>query len=113
MDRNEVTTQLLSTTGATLTVYTPKWKKAVYILSSMHNLVQTEDTPKRKPNTVTLYHKVRRGCYGPDDESPFANVIISDNALQTTKLDPHPLSTPGQAGVVYSCEKRKREKWKD
>uniref|UniRef100_A0AAV2L2K5 PiggyBac transposable element-derived protein domain-containing protein n=1 Tax=Knipowitschia caucasica TaxID=637954 RepID=A0AAV2L2K5_KNICA len=61
MDRNEFTTQLFSTTGATLTVYTPKRKKAVYILSSMHNLVQTEDTTKRKPNTVTLYNTTKCG----------------------------------------------------
>ncbi|CAL9705959.1 unnamed protein product [Knipowitschia caucasica] len=61
MDRNEYNTQLFSTTGATLTVYTPKRKKAVYILSSMHNFVQTEDTTKRKPNTVTLYNTTKRG----------------------------------------------------
>ncbi|CAJ1070137.1 uncharacterized protein LOC109196619 [Xyrichtys novacula] len=48
------TTQVFSTTGATLTVYAPKRKKTVYVLSSMHSMVQTENTTKKKPNTVTL-----------------------------------------------------------
>uniref|UniRef100_A0AAV2KAC5 PiggyBac transposable element-derived protein domain-containing protein n=1 Tax=Knipowitschia caucasica TaxID=637954 RepID=A0AAV2KAC5_KNICA len=61
MDRKEFTTELFSTAGATITVYAPKRKKAVYVLSSMHSLVQTEDTTKRKPNTVTLYNTTKRG----------------------------------------------------
>ncbi|XP_027864911.1 uncharacterized protein LOC114139283 [Xiphophorus couchianus] len=60
-DRTEFTTQVFSTTGATLTVYVPKRKKAVYILSSMHSVVETEDTTKRKPNTVTDYNKTKCG----------------------------------------------------
>ncbi|KAL6469679.1 hypothetical protein MHYP_G00207980 [Metynnis hypsauchen] len=47
MDRTEFTTQVFSTTGATLTVYAPKWRKAVYVLSSMHSVVETEDTTKQ------------------------------------------------------------------
>ena len=52
---------MFSTTGATLTVYAPKRKKTVYILSSMHDVVQTENTTKRKPNTVTLYNTTKCG----------------------------------------------------
>ncbi|XP_015233509.1 PREDICTED: uncharacterized protein LOC107086819 [Cyprinodon variegatus] len=61
MDRTEFTTQVFSTTGATLTVYAPKRNKAVYVLSSMHSVVETEDTTKRKPNTVTKYNKTKCG----------------------------------------------------
>ncbi|XP_023208933.1 uncharacterized protein LOC111612282 [Xiphophorus maculatus] len=61
MDRTEFTTRVFSTTGATLTVYAPKRKKAVYVLSSMHSVVETEDTTKRKPNTVTQYNKTKCG----------------------------------------------------
>ena len=61
MDCNEFTTKVFSTTGATLTVYAPKRKKTVYILSSMHSEVQTENTTKRKPNTVTLYNSTKCG----------------------------------------------------
>ncbi|KAL6483965.1 hypothetical protein MHYP_G00088380 [Metynnis hypsauchen] len=61
MDRTEFTTQVFSTTGATLTVYTPKQNKAVYVLGSMHSVVETEDTTKRKPNTVTQYNKTKCG----------------------------------------------------
>ncbi|XP_032404924.1 piggyBac transposable element-derived protein 4-like [Xiphophorus hellerii] len=61
MDRTEFTTQVFSTTGATLTVYAPKRKKTVYILSSMHSVVETEDTTKRKPNTITEYNKTKCG----------------------------------------------------
>ncbi|ROK74123.1 hypothetical protein DPX16_22264 [Anabarilius grahami] len=51
-DRNEFTTQVFSTTAATLTVY---------ILSSMHSVIQTDNTTKRKPNTVTLYNTTKCG----------------------------------------------------
>ncbi|CAJ0966481.1 unnamed protein product [Ranitomeya imitator] len=61
MDHTEFTTQVFSTTGATLTVYAPKRKKAVYILSSMHSVVETENTNKRKPNTVTQYNHTKCG----------------------------------------------------
>ncbi|KAL6470251.1 hypothetical protein MHYP_G00213700 [Metynnis hypsauchen] len=61
MDRTEFTTQVFSTTGATLTVYAPKRRKAVYVLSSMHSVVETEDTTKRKPNMVTQYNKTKCG----------------------------------------------------
>ncbi|XP_023816101.1 uncharacterized protein LOC111948254 [Oryzias latipes] len=60
-DRDEFTTQVFSTTGATLTVYAPKRKKTVYILSSMHSVVQTENSTKRKPNTVALYNTTKCG----------------------------------------------------
>ncbi|XP_023809492.1 piggyBac transposable element-derived protein 3-like [Oryzias latipes] len=59
--RDEFTTQVFSTTGATLTVYAPKRKKTVYILSSMHSVVQTENSTKRKPNTVALYNTTKCG----------------------------------------------------
>ncbi|TNM96340.1 hypothetical protein fugu_016001 [Takifugu bimaculatus] len=61
MHRNEFTTQVFSTTGATLTVYAPKWKKTVYVLSSMHSMIQTQDTAKKKPNTITLYNTTKCG----------------------------------------------------
>uniref|UniRef100_A0A8C6S5F3 PiggyBac transposable element-derived protein domain-containing protein n=1 Tax=Neogobius melanostomus TaxID=47308 RepID=A0A8C6S5F3_9GOBI len=60
-DRKEFNTQVFSTTGATLTVYAPKRKKTVYILSSMHSVVETEHTVKRKPNTVTQYNTTKCG----------------------------------------------------
>ncbi|XP_076735180.1 uncharacterized protein LOC143414518 [Maylandia zebra] len=60
-DRNEFTTQVFSTSAATLTAYAAKRKKTVYILSSMHSVVQTDNTTKRKPNTVTLYNKTKCG----------------------------------------------------
>ncbi|CAM4731018.1 unnamed protein product [Leuciscus chuanchicus] len=60
-DRNEFTTQVFSTTAATLTAYAPKRKKTVYILSSMHSVIQTENTTKRKPNTITLYNTTKCG----------------------------------------------------
>ncbi|CAJ1055511.1 piggyBac transposable element-derived protein 3-like isoform X2 [Xyrichtys novacula] len=56
---NEFTTQVFSTTGAILTVYAPKRKKTVYVLSSMHSVVQTENTTKTKPNTITLYNTTK------------------------------------------------------
>nr|XP_046234448.1 uncharacterized protein LOC124053391 [Scatophagus argus] len=61
MHRKEFTTQAFSTTGATLTVYAPKPKKTVYVLSSMHSTIQTEDTTKKKPNTITLYNTTKCG----------------------------------------------------
>uniref|UniRef100_A0A9J7ZN22 PiggyBac transposable element-derived protein domain-containing protein n=1 Tax=Cyprinus carpio carpio TaxID=630221 RepID=A0A9J7ZN22_CYPCA len=60
-DRNEFTTQVFSTTAAMLTAYAPKRKKTVYILSSMHSVNQTDNTNKRKPNTVTLYNTKKCG----------------------------------------------------
>uniref|UniRef100_A0A3Q2Y0J5 PiggyBac transposable element-derived protein domain-containing protein n=1 Tax=Hippocampus comes TaxID=109280 RepID=A0A3Q2Y0J5_HIPCM len=60
-DQIAFTTQVFSTPEATLTVYAPKPKKTVYILSSMHSQVETEDTNKRKPNTVTQYNKTKCG----------------------------------------------------
>ncbi|KAL4008950.1 hypothetical protein ACER0C_002802 [Sarotherodon galilaeus] len=60
-NRNEFTTQVFSTTAATLTAYAAKRKKTVYILSSMHSVVQTDNTTKRKPNTVTLYNTTKCG----------------------------------------------------
>ncbi|XP_035988167.1 uncharacterized protein LOC110367769 isoform X3 [Fundulus heteroclitus] len=61
MEGPEFTTQVFSTTGATLTVYAAKRKKAVYVLSSMHSVVETEDGTKRKPNTVTQYNRTKGG----------------------------------------------------
>ncbi|ROL44851.1 Retrotransposon-like protein 1 [Anabarilius grahami] len=52
---------VFSTTAATLTAYAPKRKKTVYILSSMHSVIQTDNTTKRKPNTVTLYNTTKCG----------------------------------------------------
>ncbi|TRY93454.1 hypothetical protein DNTS_005314 [Danionella cerebrum] len=65
-DRNEYTTRVFSTADATLTLYAPKRKKVVCILSSMHSVVQTDDTTKRKPNTVTLYNITKRGVDAMD-----------------------------------------------
>ncbi|CAI5669543.1 unnamed protein product [Oreochromis niloticus] len=52
---------VFSTTAATLTAYAAKRKKTVYILSSMHSVVQTDNTTKRKPSTVTLYNTTKCG----------------------------------------------------
>ncbi|KAM9461429.1 piggyBac transposable element-derived protein 4-like [Clarias gariepinus] len=60
-DRNEFTTQVFSTTGTTLTVYAPKRRKTVCILSTMHNIVEIGDNRKRKPNTVTDYNTMKCG----------------------------------------------------
>ncbi|CAM4708723.1 unnamed protein product [Leuciscus chuanchicus] len=53
--------EVFSTTAATLTAYAAKRKKTVYILSSMHSVIQTENTTKRKPNTITLYNTTKCG----------------------------------------------------
>ena len=60
-DQTEFTTRLFSTTSATLTVYAPKRKKTVYVLSSMHDVVDTENTTKKKPSTVTQYNTTKCG----------------------------------------------------
>uniref|UniRef100_A0A8C5HKK6 PiggyBac transposable element-derived protein domain-containing protein n=1 Tax=Gouania willdenowi TaxID=441366 RepID=A0A8C5HKK6_GOUWI len=60
-NRIQFTTQVFSTAGATLTVYAPKRKKTVYVLSSMHSMVETEDTTKRKPNTFIQYNTTKCG----------------------------------------------------
>ncbi|KAL3976951.1 hypothetical protein ACER0C_009768 [Sarotherodon galilaeus] len=52
---------VFSTSAATLTAYAAKRKKTVYILSSMHSVVQTDNATKRKPNTVTLYNTTKCG----------------------------------------------------
>lgn len=52
---------MFSTSAATLTANAAKRKKTVYILSSMHSVVQTDNTTKRKPNTVTLYNTTKCG----------------------------------------------------
>ncbi|XP_024862460.1 uncharacterized protein LOC112450618 [Kryptolebias marmoratus] len=61
LDREEFSTKVFSTSGATLTVYAPKRRKTVCILSSMHSVVETGDTRKKKPNTVTDYNSVKCG----------------------------------------------------
>ncbi|XP_061899232.1 uncharacterized protein LOC133647122 [Entelurus aequoreus] len=61
MYRDEFTTQVFSTTGASLTVYAPKRRKTVYVLSSMHSTIQTQDTTKKKPNTITQYNTTKCG----------------------------------------------------
>ncbi|XP_029973968.1 piggyBac transposable element-derived protein 4-like isoform X5 [Salarias fasciatus] len=58
-DLKQFSTRVFSIAGATLTVYAPKRKKSVCLLSSMHSEVQTENTAKRKPNTVTLYNTTK------------------------------------------------------
>ncbi|KAM9746554.1 uncharacterized protein ACNS7B_010501 isoform 2-T2 [Menidia menidia] len=59
--REEFTTQVFSSTGATLTAYAPKRKKTVYVLSSMHSTIETQKTTKKKPNTITLYNTTKCG----------------------------------------------------
>lgn len=51
---------MFSTTGATLTVYMPRWKKKVYVLSTMHSVVQTDSTTG-KPSTIMLYNTTKCG----------------------------------------------------
>ncbi|KAM9487157.1 uncharacterized protein Hap1MRO34_007004 [Clarias gariepinus] len=60
-DCNKFTTQVFSTTGTTLTVYAPKRRKTVCILSTMYNIVEIGDNRKRKPNTVTDYNTMKCG----------------------------------------------------
>ncbi|XP_017288685.1 uncharacterized protein LOC108245934 isoform X2 [Kryptolebias marmoratus] len=62
----QFTTQVFSTTGATLTVYASKRKKVICVLSSMHSVVELEDTTKRKPNTVTQYNETKCGVDAMD-----------------------------------------------
>ncbi|XP_041852929.1 uncharacterized protein LOC121647490 [Melanotaenia boesemani] len=59
-DQAEFTTRVFSTPEATLTVYAPKRKKMVYVLSSMHTVIENEDTPKKKPNTACTGVQERR-----------------------------------------------------
>uniref|UniRef100_A0A8C5HDC0 PiggyBac transposable element-derived protein domain-containing protein n=1 Tax=Gouania willdenowi TaxID=441366 RepID=A0A8C5HDC0_GOUWI len=59
--REEFSTEVFSTSGATLTVYVPKRKKTVCLLSSVHSVVETEATRKKKPNTVTDYNSMKCG----------------------------------------------------
>ncbi|XP_034015393.1 uncharacterized protein LOC117500737 isoform X2 [Thalassophryne amazonica] len=61
LNRKEFSTQVFSTSGATLTVYAPKQRKTVCILSSMHSVVETGDTRKKKPNTLTDYNSMKCG----------------------------------------------------
>ncbi|CAG6018109.1 unnamed protein product [Menidia menidia] len=61
MHRDEFTTQVFSSTGATLTAYAPKRKKTVYVLSSMHSTIETQKTTKKNSNTITLYNTTKCG----------------------------------------------------
>ncbi|XP_054631006.1 uncharacterized protein LOC129180496 isoform X2 [Dunckerocampus dactyliophorus] len=61
LDHNKFSTRVFSTSGATLTVYAPKRRKTVCVLSSMHSVVETGDTRKKKPNTVTDYNSKKCG----------------------------------------------------
>ncbi|XP_055365085.1 piggyBac transposable element-derived protein 4-like [Betta splendens] len=60
-ERQLFATQVYSTTGATLTVYQAKAKKAVNLLSTMHIMVDTESTGKKKPSTVLQYNTAKCG----------------------------------------------------
>ncbi|XP_041822866.1 piggyBac transposable element-derived protein 3-like [Melanotaenia boesemani] len=63
---SEFSTQVFTTTNATLTVYAASRKKTVYVMSSMHGLIQTEDTHKKKPTTITQYNKTKCGVDSMD-----------------------------------------------
>lgn len=63
---NEYSTEVFSTTDATLTVYAASRKKTVYVMSSMHGVVQTEDSHKRKPSTITQYNSTKCGVDAMD-----------------------------------------------
>ncbi|XP_061738251.1 uncharacterized protein LOC133539923 [Nerophis ophidion] len=57
----EFNTRVFSTSGATLTVYAPKQSKTVCILSSMHRVVETRHTRKKKPNTLSDFNSRKGG----------------------------------------------------
>ncbi|XP_051802911.1 uncharacterized protein LOC127533589 [Acanthochromis polyacanthus] len=64
--QSEFSTQVFSTTDATLTVYAASRKKTVYVMSSMHSVIQTEDSRKRKPSTITQYNSTKCGVDAMD-----------------------------------------------
>lgn len=47
--------------GALLTVYAPKKKKSVCLLSTMHKKVELEGDLRRKPNVITDYNHLKCG----------------------------------------------------
>nr|XP_054604599.1 piggyBac transposable element-derived protein 1-like [Nothobranchius furzeri] len=61
LDCKKFTTQVFSTTDTTLTVYAPKRRKTICILSTMHSTVEIRDNHKMKPNTVTDYNTMKCG----------------------------------------------------
>ncbi|XP_029966199.1 uncharacterized protein LOC115401946 [Salarias fasciatus] len=61
MNGDEFSTRVFSTTDATLTVYAARRKQLVYVLSSMHSEIQTENSHKRKPSTITQYNSTKCG----------------------------------------------------
>uniref|UniRef100_A0A672F7B2 PiggyBac transposable element-derived protein domain-containing protein n=2 Tax=Salarias fasciatus TaxID=181472 RepID=A0A672F7B2_SALFA len=66
LDRHEFRTKVFSTSGTTLTVYAPKRKKTLCILSTMHSVVETGETRKKKPNTVNDYSRMKGGVDAMD-----------------------------------------------
>ncbi|XP_072562338.1 uncharacterized protein [Paramormyrops kingsleyae] len=57
----EFSTQVFRTGPVILTVYAPKKKKSVCILSTMHRNVEIGKDRKKKPNTVTDYNCMKCG----------------------------------------------------
>lgn len=57
---------MFSASDVTLTVYAPKRRKTVCILSSLHSVVETGDNWKKKPNTVTDYNSCKSGVDAMD-----------------------------------------------
>ncbi|XP_057696036.1 piggyBac transposable element-derived protein 4-like [Corythoichthys intestinalis] len=66
LDLQQYSTQVFSTPVAALTVYAAKRKKPVYILSTMHDVVETNKTGKMKPNTLLDYNKTKCGVDAMD-----------------------------------------------
>ncbi|XP_073708848.1 uncharacterized protein [Garra rufa] len=57
--REVFSTSVLRSGSVSLTIYAPKKKKTVCVLSSMHQNVTIGDGRKRKPNTITDYNHMK------------------------------------------------------
>nr|XP_023668632.1 piggyBac transposable element-derived protein 1-like [Paramormyrops kingsleyae] len=60
-EREEFSTSVFRNGSVSLTIYTPKKKKTVCLLSSLHRDVTIGDCRKRKPNTINDYNHMKCG----------------------------------------------------
>ncbi|XP_048842318.1 uncharacterized protein LOC125715113 isoform X11 [Brienomyrus brachyistius] len=60
-EREEFSTSVLRSGSVSLTIYSPKKKKTVCLMSSLHKDVAIGDDKKRKPNTITDYNHMKCG----------------------------------------------------
>ncbi|XP_072558700.1 uncharacterized protein [Paramormyrops kingsleyae] len=61
VEREEFSTSVLRNGSVSLTIYSPKKKKTVCLMSSLHRDVAIGDDKKRKPNTITDYNHMKCG----------------------------------------------------